>query len=266
MSNNLREENMSISAVLGGSNREEGRYTVSVTRDEDTIQEAQQLRYLIFNQELKSRYDAEEGCEADGFDRHCDHVVVRRTDTGELVGTHRLLPPEGARQIGGLTAEAVFDLGPHQALRPALVELTRACVHPDHRAGPVITMLWAGVMRYMTRRRHAWVSGRLTLPLFDGGAQAAACWDHVLAGGHFAPARYHVRPHTPWNPAAIERSPGLGIPPKFRGYLLAGAWVCSEFAYNSQHDEASLYLLLSLENVNRHRREFLLSLGENLAR
>lgn len=242
-------------------------YTVSVARDENTILEAQQLRYRIFNEELKSPYHAEQGREVDGFDQYCDHLVIRRTDSGEMVGMYRLLPPEGAARTGGLSSEALFDLSPHRALGPGLVELTRGCVHPDYRTGAVITMLWAGIIRYMTRSGHAWLSGRMTLPLFDGGgALATACWDHVVAGGHLAPDRYHVRPHTPWKPPAADRDPGLPIPPKFRGYLLAGAWVCSEFAYDPQHDEASLYLLLSLENTDPNRRKFLLSLGESLAR
>ncbi|WP_327303995.1 GNAT family N-acyltransferase [Streptomyces sp. NBC_01298] len=255
-----------VDTYAAGSRAKSGEqhYTISVARDENTILEAQQLRFRVFNQELKSRYHAEHGLEMDGVDQYCDHLVVRRADTGEMVGMHRLLPPRGAAQAGGLTSEALFDLSPHHALRPALVELTRVCVHPDHRTGPVIAMLWAGTIRYMARGGHAWLSGRMTFPLFDGGALAAACREHVAAGGHIAPDRYHVRPHTPWKPTANDRRPGLPMPPKLRGYLLAGTWVCSEFAYDSQHDEVSLYLLLSLENTDPRRRKFLLSLGDRL--
>jgi putative hemolysin len=253
-----------MSTFTSPLNTEERRYTVSVARDEDTIREAQKLRYLVFNEELKSPYRAERGREMDGFDPHCDHLVVRRTDTGEVVGVYRLLPPEGAARTGGLTSEALFDLSPHRDLGPDLVELSRGCVHPDHRAGAVITMLWAGIIRYMTRSGHTWLTGRMTVPLFDGGALAAACWDHVVSGGHFAPERYRVRPRAGWDPAAADRQPGLQIAPKLRGYLAAGAWVCSEFAYDPHHDEASLYLLLSMENTDPHRRELLRSLGESL--
>ncbi len=251
-------------ATCGRGKSGEQHYTISVARDEDTIRESQKLRYRVFNEELRSPYHAEQGREVDGYDRYCDHLVARRTDTGEIVGTYRLLPPEGATRAGGLSSEALFDLSPHRALMPSLVELTRVCVHPDHRTGPVIAMLWAGTIRYMTNLRHAWLSGRMTFPLFDGGALAAACRDHVVAGGHIAPARYHVRPHTPWKPPVGDRRPSLPVPPKLRGFLLAGTWVCSEFAYDPQHDEVSLYLLLSLENTDPRRRKFLLSLGERL--
>ncbi|MGW0914426.1 GNAT family N-acetyltransferase [Streptomyces sp. NPDC002784] len=255
---------MGISAAP--RNPEERRYTVSVTRDENTIREAQELRYLVFKEELKSSYHAEGGREIDGYDAHCDHLVVRRTDTSELVGMYRLLPPDGAARTGGLTSEALFDLSPHRALEPDLVELSRGCVHPDHRAGAVITMLWGGIIRYMTRSGHTWLTGRMTVPLYDGGeALAAACWDHVVSGGYFAPERYRVRPHTVWDPATADRQPGLRIAPKLRGYLLAGAWVCSEFAYDPDHNEASLYLLLSMENTDPHRRKLLRSLGESLS-
>ncbi|MEU6868014.1 GNAT family N-acyltransferase [Streptomyces sp. NPDC046876] len=254
---------MSTSTAFAAVKAGEQRYTISVARDENTIREAQKLRYRVFNEELGSPYHAEQGREVDGYDRYCDHLIARRTDTGEIVGTYRLLSPEGAARAGGLSSEALFDLSPHRALRPSLVELTRACVHPDHRTGPVISMLWAGTIRYMAHGRHAWLSGRMTFPLFDGGALAAACRDQVVAGGHIAPDRYHVRPHTLWEPPANDR-PDLPMPPKLRGFLLAGTWVCSEFAYDPPHDEVSLYLLLSLENTDPHRRKFLLSLGERL--
>lgn len=252
-------------ATVDRKKSEEQRYTLSVARDENTILEAQELRHRIFNEELKFGYHSEQGREVDGYDRYCDHLVVRRTDTGEMVGVYRLLPPEGAAQTGGLALEALFDLSPLHALRPTLVELTRGCVHPDHRAGAVITMLWAGIIRYLTRSGHAWLAGRMRLSLAEGGgALAAACWDHVVAGGHLAPDRYHVRPHKLWKPATVGRDQGLEIPPKLRGYLLAGTRVCSEYAYDPQHNEVNLCLLLSLENIDPHRRKLLLSLGESL--
>ncbi|MCF3178661.1 GNAT family N-acetyltransferase [Streptomyces polychromogenes] len=256
---------MNSSTTPGGTPARGRRYTISVSRDENTIIEAQELRHRVFNEEFDRGFHSDQGREADRFDRYCDHVVISRRDTGEMVGTYRLLPPEGAAQAGGPSAAALFDLSPHRPLGPGLVELGRGCVHPEHRTGAVITMLWAGIIRYMASGRHGWLGGRVTVPLTDGGRLAAICWDRVTAGGHLAPEHYRVRPRTPWTPPAAKSRPGLQLPPKLRGYLLAGAWVCGGFAYDPQHDEVALYLLLSLENTDPHRQNFLLSLAENQA-
>ena len=54
----------------------------------------------------------------------------RRATCGEVVGTYRLLSRADAERAGGFYAETEFHLGAIVAL-PALVEVGRACIHPD---------------------------------------------------------------------------------------------------------------------------------------
>ncbi|MDG9701372.1 GNAT family N-acetyltransferase [Streptomyces sp. DH37] len=237
-------------------------YTVSLARGEADVRAAQRLRYEVFAGEMGARLATPEpGLDADPFDAYCDHLLVRERATGEVVGTYRLLPPERARAAGGLYAEGEFELDGLAGLRGDLVEAGRSCVHPDHRGGAVISLMWAGIARYLTRTGHNWLGGCCSLPLADGGRTAAAVWETV-AERHLAPVAYRVRPRLPWRAEGVEQAPGAAprtaLPPLLRGYLRLGAKVCGEPAHDPEFGVADLYVLLSLRDTDpRYLRHFL---------
>ncbi|MEU9517177.1 GNAT family N-acyltransferase [Streptomyces sp. NPDC048224] len=234
------------------------RYTVALARDEDDVRAAQRLRHDVFAGEMGALLASPQpGYDVDPFDAYCDHLLVREETTGQVVGTYRLLPPDRAAVAGRLYAESEFDLAALAAIRPGMVEVGRSCVHPDHRDGTVIGLVWAGIARYMTDRRHAWLAGCCSLPLADGGALAAGAWDRVRAK-HLAPEEYRVRPLLPWIPRAAPPAARTELPALLRGYLRLGAWVCGEPAHDVDFGVADLYVLLPMSRVDpRYLRHFL---------
>ncbi|TQJ91620.1 GNAT family N-acetyltransferase [Streptomyces sp. SLBN-31] len=236
------------------------RYSVSLARDEADVRAAQRLRHEVFAGELGALLTtAQPGSDVDAFDAHCDHLLVREESTGQVVGTYRLLPPERAAVAGRLYSEGEFELGPLDPIRPGLVEVGRSCVHPAHRDGAVIGLIWAGIARYMVDRGHEWLAGCCSVPLADGGALASATWDRVRAK-HLAPQEYRVRPLQPWTPSAAPSAPAPAaeLPALLRGYLRLGAWVCAEPAHDPDFGVADLYVLLSMRRVDpRYLRHFL---------
>ncbi|MFI5669664.1 GNAT family N-acetyltransferase [Streptomyces sp. NPDC051704] len=233
-------------------------YTVRLARDEDEVRAAQRLRHLVFAGELGARLDGPEpGLDSDAFDAYCDHLLVVEEETGQVVGTYRLLPPERAAVAGRLYSEGEFDLSALAPIRPDLVEVGRSCVHPDHRNGAVIALIWAGLARYMDRSGHNWLAGCCSIPLADGGVLAAATRESVLTR-NLAPEEYRVTPHLPWNPEGITFPARVELPPLLRGYLRLGAWVCGEPALDAEFGCADLYVLLSLRRTNpRYLKHFL---------
>ncbi|MEU5096280.1 GNAT family N-acyltransferase [Streptomyces sp. NPDC020996] len=234
------------------------RYTVTLARDESDVRAAQRLRHEVFAGELGALLTGPEpGLDIDPFDAYCDHLLVREETTGQVVGTYRLLPPERAAVAGRLYAEGEFDLGPLDAIRPGLVEVGRSCVHPDHRDGAVIGLIWAGIARYMVGRGHDWLAGCCSVPLADGGALASATWDRVRTK-HLAPEEYRVRPLLPWIPDEATPAAPAELPALLRGYLRLGAWVCGRPAHDPDFGVADLYVLLPMRRVNqRYLRHFL---------
>ncbi|MFF1837632.1 GNAT family N-acetyltransferase [Streptomyces sp. NPDC058231] len=229
---------------------------------------AQRLRHQVFAGELGARLDGPEpGLDGDAFDAYCDHLLVRETATGDVIATYRLLPPERARAAGRLYAEGEFDLGRLGPIRDDLIEVGRSCVHPAHRDGAVIALIWAGLARYMVRSGHNWLAGCCSIPLADGGTLAAGAWDTVRAK-YLAPEEYWVTPHRLWQPTAATRPAGAAaaptrtgtaaLPPLLRGYLRLGAWVCGAPAHDPDFGVADLYVLLSLRRTDpRYLRHFL---------
>ncbi|MEU4089208.1 GNAT family N-acetyltransferase [Streptomyces aureus] len=234
------------------------RYTVTLARTEADVRAAQQLRHDVFAGEMGALLNTPQpGLDIDAFDAYCDHLLVRDTHSGQVVGTYRLLPPDRAAVAGRLYSESEFDLGPLAGIRTSLVEVGRSCVHPDHRDGAVIGLIWAGIARYMVDGGHEWLAGCCSVPLADGGTLAAGTWDRVR-DRHLAPEEFRVRPLLPWSPEGVARPARTELPPLLRGYLRLGAWVCGEPAHDTDFGVADLYVLLSMRRVNpRYLRHFL---------
>ncbi|MQY12837.1 hypothetical protein SRB5_29760 [Streptomyces sp. RB5] len=232
-------------------------YIVGLAQSDDDVRAAQRLRHDVFAGEMGARLEGGlPGHDVDRFDAFCDHLVVRDAVSRQVVGTYRLLPPERASLAGALYAEGEFDLGALDPVRADLVEVGRSCVHPGHRDGTVISLIWAGIARYMTDRGHNWLAGCCSIPLADGGTRAAGTWERVR-GRNMAPEEFRVRPLRPWTPEGIAPAKGE-LPALLRGYLRLGAWVCGEPAYDPEFDVADLYVLLPMNRVNeRYLRHFL---------
>ncbi|KUJ64543.1 hypothetical protein ACZ90_58410 [Streptomyces albus subsp. albus] len=233
-------------------------YTTSIAHTTEQIHAAQRLRYQVFGQELGARlHPTADGRDVDEFDALMDHLIVTDTASGEVVGTYRLLPPARGDR---LFSDTEFDLsGLPGEVRASMVEAGRACVHPDHRSGAVINLMWAGLARYVLLSGYRYLSGCASVPLSDGGQAAANAW---LLGTtrHAAPPALRVHPLDPWMPEhTLTPNPSYAdLPPLLRGYLRVGAWMCGSPQHERDFGDADFFVLLDTERLNdRYRRYFL---------
>jgi putative hemolysin len=229
--------------------RETRRLSVGLAGEGNERRAAQRLRWKVFAEELGAKLQsAEPGIDQDIFDPYCEHLVVR--DDAEVVGTYRLLPPEGARRIGLYYSETEFDLIRLRGIRHRIVEVGRSCIAPGYRSGAVIALLWSGLARYMLASGHGYLAGCASLSL--GAAPALQ-----QRAEHLAPVEYRVTPRKrlpPRTNAATEKS----LPPLVKGYLRAGAWICGEPAWDPDFNCADFFMLLPLERIEaRYARHFL---------
>lgn len=226
-------------------------YSLLVATGGDQVEQAQRLRHRVFAGELGAVLRTPRpGLDVDEFDASCDHLVIREDATCEVVGTYRMLPPG---RLPHLYADGEFNLRGIGPLRDALVETGRSCVHPDHRTGAVINLMWAGIARYMHLAGYRWLAGCASV----GPADAAGVWE-LARRRHLAPPAWRV---TPRNPYPVDRSPApakVVVPPLLRGYLRLGAWVGGPPAYDPDFGCADFFVLLSLDLVDpRYLRHFL---------
>ena len=234
------------------------RLEARISRDRTLVRQAQELRYRVFAQELGARLGAPgEHLDVDAFDEHCDHLVVRDAAAGIVVGTYRILAPEGARDAGGYYAESRFDFSQLDVLRERMVEVGRACVHPDYRSGTTMLLLWSSLARYLVDRGHDYVVGSASIPLADGGHAAASIY-RAAKERQMSPEDLRAYPHCR---LAVERLRDvlcLEPPTLLKGYLDLGAWICGEPAVDGEFGCADLPILLPLARMQgRYARHFL---------
>src|SRR5215472_14389069 len=126
-------------------------YRAYVAATEEERRAAYRLRFRVFNLELQEGLDSAftTGEDQDEFDAVCDHIIVEEWRTGSVVGTYRLQSGRTAARHLGYYSAREFDFSPYQELRDEMVELGRACIHPDHRKYEVLMLLWKTVARYV---------------------------------------------------------------------------------------------------------------------
>lgn len=234
------------------------RFTVGYARTPREVLEAQKLRYNVFADEMGARLASDDrDIDVDRFDEFCDHLLVRDAETGEVVGTYRILSPEGARRAGGHYSESEFDLARLAHVLPRLVEAGRSCIHPDYRSGAVIALLWSGLARYMNTHGYEFLAGCASIPMHDGGHAAAAIYRRMRAD-HISPAEYRVTPRCPLPLEALGTEGPVVVPPLVKGYLRLGAWIAGAPAWDPDFNTADLFVLLPMAQMSvRYARHYL---------
>jgi putative hemolysin len=234
-----------------GQSEKQHKLNVHLARAGSEIREAQRLRYRVFAEEMGAHLSsAEQGIDEDLFDPHCDHLVVTDEETGDVLGTYRILNGLTAKRLGGFYSDQEFDLTRLGHLRERAVELGRSCVHPDHRSGGVIAMLWSGLAQYMRQNGYEYLIGCASMSMVDGGHSAASAYAR-LARKHLSPAEYRVFPLCPLPLHDLDHSVTPTIPPLIKAYLRVGAWVCGEPAWDPDFNTADLLIMLSMSRVNQ---------------
>jgi putative hemolysin len=235
---------------------EEPRLALSVARTAAEVEEAQRLRYKVFAEEMGAAIGSgNSGLDCDEFDAWCDHLIVRDADTLRVIGTYRILPPDRARALRRVYADAEFDLARLAHIRPSTIEVGRSCVHRDYRNSNAILLLWAGLASYMRRGGYRHLIGCASASLADGGKMAARLRDDMLP--YFTDAEQRVFPRVAFPHGQIERAAACVMPPLIKGYLRLGARICGEPAWDPDFNTADFLVWLALENLApRYARHF----------
>ena len=226
------------------------RYHLSLAVDDEEIREAQRLRHAVLVEEMGARLaPVLPGHDIDLYDPHCDHLIVREREHGEVVGTYRILTPEAASRLGSCFSESQFDLARLEQLRPRMVELSRACVHRDHRNGVVIGALWNGIADFMKRYGYDYALACANVGMADGGRFAARVHRHAHARSP-APVEWHCSPRHRLPIEELDDGLPAVLPPLVKGSLLAGARVCGEPSWDAGYNTSALLMVLPLAELN----------------
>jgi len=247
---------MQTSIIQADVRAASGKLVLSMASTPQELREVQRLRYKVFIETMGlTALERADGLDSDEFDEHCDHLIVRDSDTLMVVGTYRLLSANRARKLGRLYSEGEFDLGRLNNIRGRIVEAGRACIHPDYRGGSVIMLLWSGLAEYMRRENAEFLVGCASISLADGGHNAVAVYQQLIK--NLAPLEYRVTPHLPFPFSRLEAAQKPQVPALLKGYMRSGAWICGEPAWDPDFESADLFLLMPLAKLDpRYARHY----------
>jgi putative hemolysin len=241
------------------------RFSVTWAKHQDEVHEAQRLRYQVFGEELGAQLSPPPGTPAgldvDRFDAYCEHLIVRCEDgsaqTGEVIGTYRVLTPDAAQRLGSWYSDTEFDLASLRNRLGRTAELGRSCVHAAHRQGGVILALWGALGAFLQSNRLDTVIGCASVSMHDGGHVAASLWERLRAT-HLAPTEWQVQPRLALPVEDLRRDLPAEMPPLIKGYLRCGAKVLGAPAWDPDFNTADLPMVMRLQDLpEKYRRHFL---------
>lgn len=249
---------LSLQTVKAGMPTSQRQLSVGLAHTLAEVEAAQRLRYKIFAEEMGARLvSARDGIDCDHYDPFCDHLLVKDKQTGEVVGTYRMLPPEKAQEAGGLYSQSEFDLSRLAHILPNTVEVGRSCVHPDYRTGATIGLLWNGLANYMMQRGYGYLLGCASMSMADGGHNAANVYQSVKEK-YLGPAEWRVFPNCPLPVVSLQNDLPPDVPALIKGYLRVGCYVCGDPAWDADFNTADLLVMLPMERMNhRYMRHFM---------
>lgn len=200
----------------------------------------------------------------DRFDWKCDQLVVMNKVTSEILGCYRVLCSLFTHQF---YSETEFYLDHIKRLPGVKVELGRACVHPNHRNGAVIQMLWRGIAAYIKSVQADYAFGCTSIKstdpvvarkieLFLQEKQAVISWPYlsVLPDFKFKEKEYReqerfllLEPH--------DREQVLKIfPPLLKFYLKLGAKFYANAGVDRKLNCLDYFTLFDFANLSPQMR------------
>lgn len=225
-------------------------YQVGLATGGAEVRAAQALRFEVFNLELDEglvhSYDT--GLDADAHDAVCDHLVVRETHSGQVVGTYRLQTGLRAAQGLGYYSAREFDFAPFEAMRGQMLELGRACIHRRHRNFAVLNLLWTGIAQYARHHGARYLVGCSSLTS-QHEAEGLGAYDQ-LKRRHLAPGPWRTVPQPAFTcGAAGSPLPAPPIPRLLTAYLGLGACICGEPAIDREFRTIDFLTWLDIESA-----------------
>jgi putative hemolysin len=207
------------------------------------------LRFHVFNLEMNEGLDSSyvTGEDSDAFDAFCDHLIVQHEPKGEIVGTYRLQTGVTAARNLGYYSAREFEFAPYKPLCSQIVELGRACIHPDHRKYEVLMLLWKGIASYARQRNARYLIGCSSLPTQDTRLGSAM---YEKLKPMLASVELRTVPQPGFEFPLMAAGDNVCPPKLLRAYLSVGARICGPPALDREFHTIDFLTLMDLNNLS----------------
>lgn len=225
-------------------------YRVRMSSKPEDVLAAQRLRYRAFV-EGRGAATRDNGRDADAFDEVCQHVLIERADTADLVATCRLMPLGSGAEIAATYSAQYYDLGALASYDKPMVEMGRFCVAPGLTDPDILRVAWGAVTKIVDKEGVELLFGCSSFQGTDTRSYADAF--AMLKERHLAPKRWLPRikaPNVFRFAQRLRRTPDRKValktmPPLLRSYLTMGGWVSDHAVVD--RDMNTLHVFTGLE-------------------
>jgi len=262
-----------------------GSLEVRLAKSSQDIDNAQELRYQVFYEEMGAKALPEMARLRRDFDAHdefCDHLLLidhDRKNKNPVIGTYRLIRRDAAEKCGGFYSSSEYDVSRLIAYPGEILELGRSCIDAEYRTGPVMQLLWRGLGLYIARHNVALMFGCASLPGTDPEAlkvPLSYLYHHHLAPPALRtkalPERYvdmKILPREAFNPdtafAELKLDPRSGsnsLPPLIKGYIRVGGFVGDGAVVDYQFNTTDICIIVKTDLMTRRYQKHY-NLGNN---
>ncbi len=231
-------------------------YLVETLTDPADLREIFRLRYEVFFREFAGRGNKFSffPFDLDLHDFVCDHLAVKEKSSGKIVATYRLLFQEEGEARNFYTG-GEFDLTSFRKLRGNKLELGRACVHKEYRSGVVISLLWKGLCQYAKKTHTKYMFGCsslcrkefASLPFIKEQLQKR----NAVVENFDVPvqSKYSLENYNDLNLPSVISETHRSMPSLINMYLLAGAKLGKEIAYDEEMDCLDFFTVLDFHHL-----------------
>jgi len=236
---------------------------IDIVKGTDDIESVLRLRHQVFKEELHCGESAESGLDQDAYDAFCDHLIITNIDTGEIVGTYRLLQRSVAERNIGFYSANEFDLSVIIDQKISFCETGRACIRQQYRGQTMINMLWLGLGRYADYYHIRYLGGCTTIG--SKVEDAIAIYRYAELTDAIIEAPFNAITANPDNKIPDFKPQGVeinitevkrSIPALLRGYFSLGIKLCPEPAYDPDFGVIDFFTIIDLETTQRRITRF----------
>lgn len=241
---------------------EKKNFIVKTADSNEELKAALKLRHDVFLTELIQK-SKRSGIDRDKFDKLCDHLIIIDKRTDMLIGTYRVQSSLHTRKW---YTDTEFHMKGIKMLPGIKLELGRACVHPEHRNGITIALLWEGISAYVEASGTSYLFGCSSIKTMDK-EEIKSIYYYLKQNGHLC-HEHRVRPKgkykVPGMMQFLKRYPDATqqidphdmkdkIPSLLNSYLKVGAKVCGAPALDRAFKCVDFLTLLDVSNLKRER-------------
>lgn len=242
-----------------------GRFRLALAVKDAELHAAQRLRQQSFLPHLSG--DDLALVDADAFDARFDHLLIRDSDSQDLVATCRLTlySPE---ELATSYSAQFYDLSLLSMFAGPFLEIGRFCVDQKAKDPDVLRLMWAGITALVLRERVSFLFGCSSF----SGTELTRHRDGLalLARRHLAPEHLHIGLRAP---ETIPLSSSMGdyakgvpqLPALLRSYLSLGGWVSDHAVIDRDLQTVHVFTGVEVARVPPRRAESLRAIAKDAA-